>query len=605
MGKGLARTRAVRAAIALDLALALSFATGRAGAEPRSLTGDYSPYEKRAIADAEAVLGTRVDSSPEGKTIERVDFMRLDPFDPHDPLPQSVNVVHATSRVTILRHELVAREGDAWSKVRVEESARNLRSLSQLSLVICIAMGGSRDDTVRLVVITKDVWSLYVDFDLAATPGGLELLDLEPKETNVGGYQHTALARFILQPKSYSLGASYEIPRLEGRHLDLSVDGNVIIDRATGEPEGSFGSASITKPLWNTRTEWAWSAGINWKDQITRRYVNAQVATFTSSDPTASVPWLYRERVVSEQAKLTRSYGWENKNDFSIGMSLSRSEYLVPGCIGNEWPPPAQQSPWCQFKSAEVPVGEARSFPFAQWHSYSNDFLRTVDLDTLSLQEDARLGHEAWLRVYPVTRALGSTRDFLGVYGGVMYGVAWRDGLARASLESTVESQTNGVADASVHGQLGLATPSFWIGRLVLTASALDRIKNSLNFLSYLGGDSLLRGYPSRYWVGPDVVVANAEYRTRAFSLASIQIGGAAFYDVGDAFDGFENFDPKHSAGIGARIVFPQIERAALRLDFAMPISTAPLPSNVPPVAFFFAFNQAVTLPVIGGGLAP
>jgi hypothetical protein len=590
-----------RPVAALTLAtLLLGAAT--ASADPRSLTGEYSPYEKRAIADAEAALHAAVDPSPEGKTIEQIVFVRLDPFDPHDPLPESVDAVHATSREEVLRHELVVREGQPYSKVAADESARNLRLLPPLSLVICIAMKGSRDDTVKLVVITKDVWSLYLDFNVDVTRGGLELLDLEPKETNVAGYQHKALARFVLQPESYSLGASYEIPRLEGRHLDLFLDGNVIINRATGEPEGTLGSASITAPLWSTKTEWAWTTGVSWLDDVNRTYQNAQVKQYAASDGT-QVPWLYRERVVTEQAKLTRSYGWENKNDFSIGATLSRAEYYVPEGTSSD------ASAVAEFTSAKVPLGgqrvEARVFPFAQWHAYSNDFLRTFNLDTLSLQEDARLGHEAWLRVYPVTRALGSTRNVFGAYGGVMYGVAWKDGLARASFESTVESTPDGVSDASIHGQLGVATPSFGIGRLVMTATALDRIENYLNAQSSLGAESLLRGYPTRYFTGRDLVAANVEYRTRAVSLASIQFGGAAFYDVGDAVDAWKSFTPAHDVGLGLRVVFPQIDRAAFRFDFAVPVSTKPLPNGVDPFQFFFTFNQAVTLPVIGSSLAP
>src|SRR4029077_15142118 len=124
-----------------------------------------------------AWLGARVDPSPEGKLIEQIDFVRLDPIDRHDPLPVAVNAPHATSRVSLLRREILTKEGDRYRPVLVDESARNLRNLPQLSLVLCIPMNGSTPDRVRLVVITKDVWSLYVDFDIAATPGGMELLD--------------------------------------------------------------------------------------------------------------------------------------------------------------------------------------------------------------------------------------------------------------------------------------------------------------------------------------------------------------------------------------------------------------------------------------------
>ncbi len=508
------------------MGLALLFVARVAWAAPHSVSYRYSPYEERAIHDAESELHAHVESSPEGKRVERIDFVRLDPIDRHDSLPSGIDVVHTTSLPSVLRHEILVREGDAWSGVLVDESARNLRSLPQLSLVLCVPMSGSSPDRVRLVVITKDVWSLYVDVDVAATSGGIEMLDLEPKESNIAGLQHTALARFILQPKSYSLGASYEIPRLQGQWLDLLASGNVILNRDSGALEGSYGTASITRPLYSARTEWAWATGITWTDQIDRRYINAAVDTFRSTPAAAASPvlWEWRERTIVEQAKLTRSFGWERKNDFSLGGVVSHAVYRVPSDASRD--PVAI----ADFQSA-VPVGENRVGPFLQWHSYTSDFQRVLDFDTLGLQEDNRLGHELWLRVYPVLRGLGSTRDVLGTYAAAAYSVALGDGLARASIESTIERDPTAISDASIKAGLGIVTPRIGVGRLVFSAMAQDRWRNRLNVQSFLGGESLLRGYPSRYLVGRDMVATNLEYRSRPVEIASLQFGAAAFYE--------------------------------------------------------------------------
>ena len=585
---------------AAALALALALEARPASAEPRSLTGAYSDYERQAIRDAEAELGVHLDAAPEGKTIERIDFVRLDPIDRHDALPTAIDVVHTTSRPWVLRREVLAREGQPWQAVIIDESARNLRKLPQLSLVLCVPMQGTTSERVRLVVITKDVWSLYVDFDLAVTGGGLESLTLEPKEANIAGIHHSALGRFVLEPQTFALGASYEIPRLDGRWIGLAVDGNVIVNRASGQPEGSYGSAGVERPLVTSRTEWAWSFGTTFADRLRRRYVNAAVAEFTPDAPgSGAVPWVYRERTFEEHAKLTRSFGWETKNDFSVGATLQHARYGAPP------DPSLDPRAVAAFERAFVPTGEDRVGPFLQWHGYKSDFLRTLDLDTLGLQEDHRLGHDLWLRMYPSLRGLGSTRDFVGTYAGAAYGVALGDGVARASLESTVEATAHEISDASLTAGLGIATPRFGAGRLVFNAAARSRYRNYLNAQSFLGGDSALRGYPSRYLAGKDSLTTNLEYRTRSFEVASILLGAVAFYDVGDAFNGFDHLDPKQAVGGGLRIVFPQIERAVLRLDVGVPITAGARPSDVPPVSFFVAFHQAISLPSPGAGLGP
>jgi hypothetical protein len=570
-----------------------------AAADPQSLTGAYSAYEQQAIRDAVRDRHGVVEQSPEGKTIERIEFVRLDPIDRHDGLPMVIDALHTTSRPWVLARELLVREGDPWRELLVDESARSLRKLTQLSLVVCVPLRGSTEDRVRLVVITKDVWSLYVDFDLALTGGGLESLILEPTETNIDGLHHSGLGRLIVEPQTLALGAGYEIPRLGGRYLDVAVDGNVILNRASGDTEGGYGSASVERPLLTSRTEWAWSVGTTFADRLRRRYVNAEVATFAPAADRAPVPWVWRERNVKEYARLTRSFGWATKNDLSVGASLSRARYRVPEA------PSVDRESLRAFERGVLPTGEDRAGPFLQWHGYRSDFLRTFDLDTLGLQEDFRLGHDLWARAYPVLRGLGASRDFFGSYLGAAYGVPLGDGIARAAVESTVEATASEVADASISGGLGIVTPRFGLGRLVFSAVALGRYRNYLNVQSYVGGDSQLRGYPSRYLVGKDYVTSNLEYRTRSVELGSIQLGAVAFYDAGDAFSGFDHVAPKHAVGGGLRLVFPQIERAVLRIDVGAPVTAGPRPSDVPPVALFVAFHQAVGLPEAGYGLGP
>ena len=546
--------------------------------EPASLTAAYSDYEMIAIHDAERKVGGTLEPRPEGKRIEHIDFVRLDPIDAHDPLPSGINAAHVLTKELVVRRALFVHEGDPYRKALVDESARSLRSLKQLSLVVCAPLAGHDPDSVRLVVITKDVWSLYVDFDLAITGGGLESLTLEPKETNIGGIHHVATGRFVLEPKTITAGASYEIPRLDGRWLALSVDANAIVNRDSGVLEGGTATTKITRPLFFSKTEWAWSVESDVANRIRRRYVNAEVAAFA-----AGVPWQWRERTINEDASVTRSFGWAAKNDFTAGAHYQFARYDA-------------SNP--EFQKSEVPVGEDRVGPYVQWHSYRSDFLRTFDLEGLALQEDHRLGYDLTVRGYPVLRALGSTRDVVGGFAKAAYGTALGDGVARASVETMVESDTSKISDAYVKGSFGIATPRFGPrrlqGRFVFGLSALDRFANYLNAQSFLGGDSLLRGYPSRALVGKDLVTANLEYRTRSVDLGAVQVGAVAFLDAGDAFDAWSELDPKQAAGGGIRVVFPQIDRTVLRFDVGVPIHR---PADVPPVSFFVAFHQALELP--------
>jgi len=551
--------------------LAIAPATSAAAEPPITVATEPSPYERSTLTAAVARVGGVEEPHPEGKVIESIEIVTLDPIEQRDPVPTFLNSAHVTTRRYVIAREILVHTGDAYRQALVDETARNLRRLPQLSIVLCAPLRGSAPDRVKLLVVTKDVWSLFVDFDFSITAGGLERLTLKPRETNVAGRQTTAFARFVQEPSAYSIGGGYVVPRVEGRRLALAIDANILVNRARDTPEGSFGTFSATRALYATRTEWAWLTGVTWRDEMYRRYSNASVATV------GGVPWEYRSRAFSQQLAVTRSFGWRYKDDLTGGFEVTNRTYLT-----NE---PAVRT--------VLPTSERRVGPYLQWHAHSADFLRGLDIETLGLQEDVKLGHEVLVRVYPVTMALGSTRTFLGVRAGASYTAPLGDGFVRAGVVSVTEAERERVSDASIEALLRIVTPRTGIGRIVFDASFLNRYRNHLRALSFLGGEGRLRGYPTRALTGSDVIAMNLEYRARPIELAAMQLGLALFYDLGDAFNGWDDLRLHHAVGAGLRLVLPQFDRSVLRVDVA-----TPLDGNSP--AVFIGFNHA--FPVRGVG---
>ena len=314
---------------------------------------------------------------------------------------------------------MLLRVGEPYKKVLADETARNLRTLPQLSLVLTLPIRGSTPDRVRLLVITKDVWSLRLGWNIAVGPGGIESLLIQPTETNIAGSHQTVYATFTMDSGAYSLGGGYRNPRLEGHRLTFLADGNVYVNRALGSAEGSFGTVSIQRPLFSA-DPWAWITGVTWNDQVVRRFIDTTLDTFGPN----AIPYQYRQRSIRESAEATRSFGWrQKKNDITFGFEINRNLFHTEG--DSSYPSSAVQS----FVTQVLPVSDTRVGPYAQWHSYTSDFMRILDFETLGLQEDYRLGHDVWLRVYPVTTALGSSRNFFGTYAAAQYTARISDGL--------------------------------------------------------------------------------------------------------------------------------------------------------------------------------
>jgi hypothetical protein len=554
-----------------------------------------SPYEQQSIVDALHETHTRAEPAPEGKLIEEIVFLRRDVIDARDPLPDLLNTFHWRSQERTIRRQMLFSPGDRYQQELIDETARNLRQLRQLSLVLLIPVQGSTPERIRLLVITKDVWSLRLNTNFRFAGGRLEYLVVQPSEDNFFGLHHVASGQLVMDPATYSLGARYELPRIGGSHLLARASANVIVNRESGDPEGSFGVFTYGQPLYSTRADWAWSTGIAWRKAISRRFVAGQIAAY-DADVTPEedgIPYTFHSDVLLGVYRITRSFGRSVKHDFTLSAEANRSVYRSEDLSAFE--PRAA----AEFVDQALPVSDTRIGPGLQYRTYSTRFLRAHDFETLALEEDFRLGHDAYAKVYPVFEALSSTRDMLGFYVAGAYSLPLGDGLARVLAESTTELADGTILDGSARFGLRLVSPRAPFGRVVYDGQVLSRYENHLNLRSSLGGETRPRGYASQQFLGKDLVVQSLELRSRPLELWTVQVGGAAFLDAGDAFDGFSKMDTATSAGFGIRALLPMFNRVVFRADWGFPLSAKHDPQDGFPGDILVTFKQAFPMPSV------
>lgn len=568
-----------------------------ASAEPAGL----SAYEAITLREAAARVGASdvIVEAPDGKFVERVDVVILDVFDEQDPVPDVVNVFHATTREFVIRQELLFDAGQPYSSARADESARNLRTIRQLSLVLVLPVQGSAPDRVRVLVITKDVWSLRLNWDIEGTAGKngptITRFVLAPTEENFLGTHTTVGALFTLDPGSYSFGLSAAKRRLWGSDIELAAIGGLIYGRATGAPEGSYGTFTYGAPIRRTTDRWGWGVGVTFLDDIARRYdetgkVQRFDAEATPQDDALPIEYA-RERFLGG-VEVVRSFGLTDKYDITLGAEADRRLSRYQHRPGAD--PAAEQELIDEWLS----VNDTRISPFVQLRTHQEHYFHTVDLETLALQEDYRLGPEALLRVYPASSAAGSTRDLVGLTSGFSYTAAFHDGLARAVVLNNVEYEFHGDHQASLAAQLHVASPRFAFARFVADGMLADAYENYLNVRYSLGGDTRLRGYPLSGFEGSlrgeSIAAGNAELRTTSVDIFSMHVGLAAFYDAGAAADSLDQLSFQQSVGLGLRILFPYFDRTVFRADWGFPVSSG---ASTLPGALFVTFGQAFSMP--------
>jgi Omp85 superfamily domain len=617
------RRRALGCAAALAVATAAP-APARAAA-PSSLKKDgYSRYERESIDAALARTGTTIDPSPAGKIVEGIETIRLDVFEPRDFIPRPllgfVNWFHVTSRRYVIEREVLIPVGGRYDQGRVDETARNLRGLRQLSLVLCVPVRGSDASHVKLLVITKDIWSLRLNADYLIADGQLQRLLLQPSEENVLGTHHSLSALFALDPSVYTFGGRYIVPRIAGSRIQSTVDVNMLLNRKTGTAEGSYGTLSYGQPLYSTDAKWAWQGQIAWRSEITRRYKGNDVRTFdvtldddVKGQPVKSIPYQYRSDILTGAYGVTRSFGARDKLDVTLGVSAARRVFRTVDLDKYKLDPRVI----AKFIESAVPVSDTRIGPYVELHARSTRYMTVLDLNTLGLQEDFLLGHDVYLRVSPITTALASSRNFLNVYAAAAYTIPMGSGLARAFAESKLEITPQGTfPNASINAGVRISSPRTPVGRLHFDGRMLYRFANYLNEHETLGGDTRLRGYPVQAFIGQDVLSANAEFRSRAVQILGCQLGGAVFYDVGGAFNKFSDLQSKppmvsipppptgfgQSAGFGVRILFPQLDRVVMRADLGFPLTRGEVLAGGFQRYIVVTFRQAFPMPALPTG---
>jgi hypothetical protein len=618
--------------------------------------GKLSAYEQESLAIALNKVGTSIDPEPEGKIVESIDVIALDVIEQRDPAPQFLNWFHVTTQDYIVRREVLIRPGKPYAQQLADESARNLRTFAQFSVVLVYPIRGSAPNKVRILVVTKDVWSLRLSWDPQFRNAGFTSLTLTPAESNLLGTSQIVGATVAFGANTYSIGGTYIIPRIGGSRVTARATAGVVFNCASGDVEGGSGEFIYGQPMYSTRAQWSWLVASKYANAIQRPY-SGQTSSLCSSpgpseapivvaesptDGTAKVvllPTIFRAESLRTQLGATRSFFTLNKINISFGVEAERVNYTALNGqieqahagtarrVGNCLVPQNHDSCTDPWRSSDYPNyatsdelqlakdrfathyqtrGDQRMSPYLQLHAFRTGFFRTLNNATLGLQEDVHLGHNVYLRVYPAVRPL-ATRTFLGVYASAAYTWQWLDGYVRLGASTLAELATQGnerqaveltgtqQSDGEIQLHSYVSSPSFALGRLHVATSLVEQAPIYRPRFLGLGSTFRLRGYEGlQFRDQPILFVNNTEFRTKPLSILTTLVGGAVFWDMGHVAPDIQSLEMKHGVGAGLRILIPQLDRQVFRLDLGFP-----LPGSVQQFTFFAGFYQAFGAPTL------
>ncbi len=538
---------------------------------PAAAADDYNElgaFERETVDAVLADNGLVVEPKPEGKTIGRILVVNSEVFSKKDGFLSWFNIFHWTTKKHVIEREVLLRPGMKWDKELADESIRRIRDPILSNIVVLLAIKTADPKVVDLLVVTRDVWSLRLNSDFQIQDGDLTFLTLSLAENNFLGLRKKTAVTFLMDQGAFSIGPRYTDSNIAGTRLTLSTAANAIFSRETGEFEGSASSTSFAYPLWSLATPFGASISVAHNDSVQRGYRGS------------AQQYEYRYSAFDVTASATYSTGTTWKKRFSFGYEYFANDaelhFVDPG-----------------FGRGVLPRVERSSGVFVKWRFFTPRYQTYRDFRTFDLREDYRLGPEFTFRIGQALQSLGSTSDYTTMAAVLEYTF---DPGSRSYVQLyggfSVRLQHDNAVESRVEAKVYVGTPTLWNALRVVARVDMDaRFNETANRFFSLGGSNGLRGHDIGALTGERRLRANVELRTRPLRWYFFRLGGVAFYDAGGAADDFDDLHILHDVGIGLRILTPQVNPFAFRIDwaFATEGATAGWPGRFS-AGFFQAF---------------
>jgi nucleotide-binding universal stress UspA family protein len=508
-----------------------------------------------------------VEPEPEGKRLESVRVASEDVVAPSDPYPLFLDVFHERTREEVIRREVLLAPGMPYASALALETARNLRKLGIFAVVRVVPVRGSSPDTVSLLIVTKDLWSLRLNQSFQLVGSLVQSLQLQGTEQNFLGLGKKVAVDFLLRRDSLSFGQTYVDPRLGGSRWTLSENAALVFGRENTRLEGTRGSVLLSRPFYSLDTPWSFQAQAVWRVQPVRIFRGADIWQLPYPGG-GTVPYVYDARELSGSTLYLRSWGTRYKVDVGGGIGAYHRRYGAPADSGLD----EAQRAW--LRDTHLPHSEDATYVLGYVRLWETRYEVMRDVDSYALSEDYQVGHYVTATARYAPPLLAEAGNFAEVGLTARYRVRLGDALSSVAAAASIRrllGEGGGWTNRRWAVEVQQVSPKVLGGRFVVRG-LLDVDIDDLNErVLLLGGGNGLRGALPEAYSGKRMVLLNVEYRTRPLILFTVHLGGVLFYDAGSAFD----VGPSvvHSVGVGLRLLFPQFNTYPFRLDFGYVIN--------------------------------
>jgi hypothetical protein len=460
---------------------------------------------------------------------------------------------HTSTRPAVIRHAILFESGSDVRVTTLKESERLLRAKPYLydARVLPRRLCGNRLD---VDVVVRDVWTLTPDIDFSRLGGnneyGYGLLD-----TNLLGRGREASLYFFKDTDRHGVSLGYADPNVAGSRVAL----------ATSLEENSDGSRQVLdvgQPFYSLDARRAYG--------FRGERDNAKQGLYQFGDKTSE----FRRRVRQFSVFGGFSPGEHDAVTWRwlVGFNYDEHEF---GHVSDA----VQPDPF--------PADRTLAYPWIGFERVEDRFDTAANFDRIDRTEDIQLGRQIAALVGWSDHAFGAD-DVSRLVGSAHMGNALLHGDSQlftydVSIKSYWNFDTNAVENLWATAQFDYRLRQS--ARFTLATGLKVRYADNLTADEQLlgGGDTGLRGYPSRYQSGDKSYDWTLEerYLSDWYIARIVRVGLVGFVDVGRTWFSDDSNDAGYGTladvGFGLRFESTRTRRdRVLHVDFAVPLVDGP-----------------------------
>ena len=480
------------------------------------------------------------------------------------PIKQFINKMHISTRESVIKKQLLYKEGDILDKDIIEESERNLRKFRIFFVEETKIIKVKNQNKVDIIVEVQDVWSIYFDIKADAA-GGVFTYNFKLGDRNFLGRNNSLEVNLERNSFLNIWRQMFYEPMVFGSRFTFFGGFNLSYMH-DGKKVGEGLDFRLIYPFFSRKSEWGFIFETKYSDNFTYDNIGSQFKQYevVVGSITNSFPKRYNKEFYSTTIGIIRSYGYKIKNYYAFKFKHEYKNHSLYDDIPAEFRD--------DFVRYVLPENSDRKLFLLGFSMNNYKYIKKRSVYNKKRIIDYALGLYISGFMGISKKWWDSYQDFYYLEMEASYSFSFLDDhIFKIGSAFSSDLFFPGLRNAELSFYFWYIIRNLPIGQIYIKAEATLGQDLEIDKKYELGGGNGLRGYQTNKFEGDRRIFFNAEYHFARINIDMLRIGFVIFFDLGSAWYNKDrsimdaSFYP--SVGIGFRFSLPELFPNMLSFD--------------------------------------